>query len=197
MLISERRVMRTGTEILYLASASPRRKEILKKMGIPFKVIKSGYREESHSHLSPRALALRHASGKARQALLPKNARFVLGADTVVYARRQILGKPKTMKEAFEMVSLISGKTHEVFTGVALWDRKLGKIKKSVSKTRVTVRKLSGEEIRNYICRVNSLDKAGAYAIQLEPKIVTRIQGSYSNVVGLPEEAVRKILRQK
>ncbi len=183
--------------VIYLASVSPRRREILKMMKIPFRVVKSTYREEHHSHLHPRALVVRHAVGKARLAVLPKTARFVLGADTLVYAQKKILGKPKTEKEALKMLSLISGKTHHVYTGVALWDRKTLKIEKAVSKTKVYVKKLSKKEARAYIREVNSLDKAGAYAIQMKPKIVTKIEGSRSNVIGLPEEVVRKILGRK
>ena len=187
--------MRTGTKIIYLASASPRRHEILKRMKVRFRVVKSTYHEEHHSHLHPRVLVLRHAAGKARQAIVPVTGQFVLGADTLVYCRGKILGKPKTGKEAFDMLSLISGKQHEVYTGVALWDRKTGKIKKAVSRTRVFVKTLSEKEIRLYIQKVNSLDKAGAYAIQMKPGIVKKIEGSYSNVVGLPEEVVRKLLK--
>ena len=181
--------------MLYLASASPRRREILKKMKVPFRVVKSRYREEHHSHLSPRSLVLRHAAGKARQAIGVPGGQWTLGADTLVYCRGKILGKPKTEKEALGMLSLLSGKAHDVYTGVALWDRSTGKIKQAVSKTRVFVKKLSEKEMRKYIHKINSFDKAGAYAIQMRPKIVTKIKGSYSNVIGLPEEAVRKLLQ--
>lgn len=187
--------MKAKKPLLYLASASPRRREILKKMRIPFRVVKSRYHEAHYSHLHPRALVLQHAAGKARQAIVPARAQFVLGADTLVYCRKKILGKPKTEKEAFEMLSLISGKAHDVYTGVALWNRKTDRIRKMVLKTRVFVKRLSEKEIRAYIPKVNSLDKAGAYAIQMKPKIVAKIKGSYSNVIGLPEEAVRKLLK--
>ena len=181
--------------LLYLASASPRRREILTKMKVAFRVVKSRYEEKHHTHLSPRELVLQHAAGKAKEAIVPSAAQFILGADTLVYCSRKILGKPKTEKEAVRMLSLLSGKAHHVYTGVVLWDRKAGKMKTMVSKTKVHVKKLSEEEILAYIPKVNSLDKAGAYAIQMRPKIVTKIQGSYSNVIGLPEEAVRRLLK--
>ena len=181
--------------LLYLASASPRRREILKKMKVPFRVVRSAYHEEHHSHLHPRTLVLRHAGGKAKKAIVPAPGQFILGADTLVYCRKRILGKPRTEKEAAQMLSLLSGKAHEVYTGVALWDRQSGKIKTAVSKTKVYVKKLSEKEILAYIPKINSLDKAGAYAIQMRPKIVTKIQGSYSNVMGLPEKVVRRLLK--
>lgn len=182
--------------LLYLASASPRRREILKKMGVPFRVVKSRYHEKHRFRLSPAALVLLHAQGKAREAVLPKAARFVLGADTLVYARKKILGKPKTEKEAMRMIALISGKAHAVYTGVALWDRKTRRVEKAFLKTKVYVKKISEKEAQAYIRKVNSLDKAGAYAIQKKPQIVTKIKGSRSNVVGLPEELVRKLMRK-
>ncbi len=184
------------SSLLYLASASPRRREILRKMKIPFRVVKSRYREEHHSQLLPRKLVLRHAAGKARRAIVPQAAQWVLGADTIVYVGGKILGKPKTEKDAFEMLLLLSGRAHEVYTGVALWDRKRQKITKAVSKTRVYIKGLSKKEIKGYIRKVNSLDKAGAYAIQMRPRIVKKIKGSYSNVIGLPEEVVRKMMEE-
>ncbi len=93
------------------------------------------------------------------------------------------------------MLSLLSGRLHHVYTGVAMLDRKAGKVRTAVSKTGVYVERLSRERMLQYVSRVNPFDKAGAYAIQERPKIVSRIRGSYSNVIGLPVEIVRKMLK--
>lgn len=181
---------------LYLASASPRRKEILLKLKIPFKVVKSGYKEKTGNQKNPRKLALIHAVGKAANAKVPKNARWVLGADTVVFAGGKILGKPKNGKHAFEMLSLLSGKKHSVFTAIALLDGQKRAAYPAIVETQVFFKKLSAAKIRNYIQKAHVLDKAGAYGIQLKPKVVKKIQGSYSNVVGLPSEVLVKLLRR-
>jgi septum formation protein len=182
--------------MIYLASQSPRRKEILRKMKIPFRVVKSRYEEKIIAKLSPKDLVLQHAVGKARHAKAPKAARWILGSDTIVYCQGKVLGKPQTERQATQMLSLLSGKSHYVYTGVALWDRKTGKIQKEACKTRVRIKKISLDQIRSYIYKVNSFDKAGAYAIQMRPKIVAKISGSYSNVMGLPKEVVRALIRR-
>ncbi len=176
---------------LYLASQSPRRKEILKKMGIRFQVVESAY-QEKHENTSPVKLVVKHAVGKASGAKLEKG--WVLGADTLVYCRGKVLGKPKTVKEAAAMLSLLSGRAHFVYTGVALYQAETGKLLKGYDKTKVFVRKLTRAEMLVYIQKVNSLDKAGAYAIQMKPRIVTKIKGSRTNVVGLPQELVKKMV---
>lgn len=182
-------------KILYLASASPRRREILKKMRIPFRKVKSLYVEKTGRRISVRRFVLEHAAGKAMKAVVPDSARWVLGADTEVYHRGKILGKPRSEKEAFRMVSSLCGKTHAVYTGIAVLDRATGKMHKACDKTLVTMRRFSPEEVARYIKKAGSLDKAGGYAIQVSPKIVLRIRGSYSNVVGLPSELLLRLLR--
>lgn len=181
--------------MVYLASQSPRRKEILKNLGIKFKVVNSNY-EEKHKKVSPSSLVLEHAVGKALGATLPRTARsgWVIGADTLVYAKGSVLGKPKTENEALKMLRMISGRGHYVYTGVAVKNIATGRVKKAYCKTKVVVKKLSKNEMLSYIKAVNSYDKAGAYAIQMKPKIVTRIVGSYTNVVGLPKEIVKKLI---
>ncbi len=181
---------------LYLASASPRRKEILLKLKIPFKVVRSSYSEESGREKNPKKLALTHAIGKAAKAKIPKTARWVLGADTVVYAAGKILGKPRDEKHAFEMLSILSGKTHHVYTAIVLLDGETRMAYPAVEETKVTFKKLSEKQIWNYIRRAHILDKAGSYGIQLKPKVVKKIRGSYTNVVGLPAEALVKLLRR-
>jgi septum formation protein len=182
---------------LFLASKSPRRKQILKKMRFSFRVVNSSYEETFPKGVSPRDLVLRHAVGKAKGAVVKSAEGFVLGADTLVARKGKIFGKPKNLKDARKMLETLSGKVHEVYTGVALVDLATKKIRSDVAKTKVYFKKLSPEAIENYIRRVNVLDKAGAYGIQEKIKIVRKIQGSYSNVVGLPEALIKKLIREE
>lgn len=181
--------------VIYLASQSPRRKEILEKLGIPFKVISSRYQEKKMNHLTPYRHVIQHALGKVRLAEVPAKARFVLGADTLVIYQGKVLGKPKDMSEAFDMVSMLSGQAHHVYTGVVLRDCRTKKIQKGYAKTKVWMKKFTPAQIRHYLKRAHPLDKAGSYAIQAKPKIVDRIEGSYSNVVGLPVELLQGMLK--
>ena len=185
---------RNKKPFIYLASQSPRRKIILKEMQIVFRVVSSNYHEKNVTGLSPKQLVMEHALGKAKQAVVPKSARFILAADTLVDCRGKILGKPKTKKEAFRMLQRISGSMHRVYTGVVLWDRESNRWFKKVDCTKVYIKKISHAEILNYMKNVYPFDKAGAYAIQEGPKIVTKIEGSYSNVMGLPKEVIKKML---
>ena len=180
--------------MIYLASQSPRRKAILKKMGIRFKVVSSDYNEKSIKGISPEELVLRHAIGKARSAAIPEKARYILSADTIVWCRNRILGKPKTKKEAAGILNLIHGRSHTVYTGVVLYDSKMNTFQKEVARTRVFIKRLSKKDMMDYIEKVDPFDKAGSYAIQEGPRIVERIEGSYSNVMGLPKEVVKKMV---
>jgi len=180
---------------LFLASRSARRKEILRKLKIPFRVIRSSYHERMFAGLSPRELTIRHATGKVRKAVAPKRARWILGADTVVAYQKHILGKPKTKKQAIQMLAMLSGRAHFVYTGLAVWDRTTGKIRTAFAKTKVTFKCLDREAIRQYLEAVDPFDKAGGYAIQEGPKIVAGVDGSYTNVMGLPVELLKKMLR--
>ncbi len=164
-------------------------------MKIRFRVVPSSYQERFIPGRAPRDLVLKHAEGKAIHAKVPRIARYVLAADTLVW-RKKIYGKPKSLPEARKMLRSLSGKVHEVYTGVVLWDRVRKRLMKGVSCTRVQFKKLTSEEIGDYLLAIRPLDKAGAYAIQEGPRIVERIQGSYSNVVGLPRELVRRLLRK-
>lgn len=184
--------------MIYLASQSPRRKEILRQMGFAARVANSAYEEKPcHArHVSPPVRwVVKHAVGKVKHAKVSAGKGWVLGADTLVYCRRRVLGKPENISEAHKMLRLLSGRLHEVYTGVALRNLKTGKISSGYAKTQVFVRKLSEAQIRNYCRKVPPLDKAGAYAIQMRPKIVEKIKGSYSNVVGLPKALVRELIR--
>lgn len=181
---------------LYLASKSTRRQELLSGMKLSFHVVSSAYHERGSSRVFPEILCMRHAAGKALGAILPKKARFVLGGDTIVWHQSRSLGKPRTRAQALQMLQSLSGKKHAVYTGLALWDRKAGCMLVGCAKTDVWMRSASATWLRFYRDAVHSLDKAGAYAIQGRPKIVRKIRGSYSNVVGLPKELLRKMLKE-
>ena len=183
-------------DVLYLASQSSRRQELLTEMKIPFKVVASSYRERWCRKTAPEILTVRHALGKAHRAELPKTARFVLGGDTIVWNQGHGLGKPKTRGEALRMLRGMVGKKHAVYTGLAILDRKMGTVLTGCAKTEVWMKPVSESWLEKYVDEIHPYDKAGAYAIQARLKIVRKISGSYSNVVGLPKELLRKMLKE-
>ena len=178
-----------------LASGSPRRKQLLKKIIPDFKVISSDAEElKSHSG-GPLTLVQENAKKKAIPVAANNPSCWVLGADTLVFYQKEILGKPKDLDEAVEMLTFLSGKTHEVATGVSLQCNELNIVKTFSETSSVTFKPISKKEIRLYFKEVNPLDKAGAYAIQTNADmIIDRFVGSYSNVVGLPLESLGKVL---
>lgn len=178
---------------LLLASASPRRREILGRIYPDFETVPSAF-EERAGGLSAHDTALCFAEGKAREVFSRFSEDFVLGADTVVSFDGEILGKPATEGEAERMLRLLSGKTHSVFTGVCLVGR--GVFLKAAEETRVTFNVLSDKLIKEYVASGLPMDKAGAYGIQDGYPLVREYEGSYTNVVGLPEELVRAFLKE-
>lgn len=178
-----------------LASGSPRRKQLLQKIIPNFKVISSDAEElKSHSG-GPLTLVQENAKKKAIPVAANNPSCWVLGADTLVFYQKEILGKPKDLDEAVEMLTFLSGKTHEVATGVSLQCNELNIVKTFSETSSVTFKPISKQEIRLYFKEVNPLDKAGAYAIQTNADmIIDRFVGSYSNVVGLPLESLGKVL---
>lgn len=186
---------------IYLASRSQRRIDYLKEMKIPFETVTSRYREHLRMKATPEALVLEHAAGKARKAVLPPLRRkpgmeFVLGADTLVFFKGRPLGKPATYREAEQTLARMSGKTNDVYTGLALIERRSGQMLLGFMKTRVRFKRWDAEKIKKYVRRVQALDKAGGYAIQSSPCIVAAYEGSLSNVVGLPKELLRRMIRR-
>jgi septum formation protein len=166
-----------------LASASPRRKALLEQIGIDVAVAAGGFAEYPANAFSPRELVRANAKGKASGPCAPDVP--VIGADTVVVLGSRTLGKPADEEDAFHMLSLLSGRTHKVLTGVCVFYR--GKAWEAVEETKVTLRRLSVAEIRAYIETGEPLDKAGAYGIQgLGAVLVRRLAGCYFNVMGLP-----------
>jgi len=159
---------------------------------LEFQVISSDPREIYDDQLSPRELCQLNAHRKARSVAKKNPDALVLGADTLVFLDRKVFGKPKNLEEATQMLLQLQGKTHQVVTGVSLIHQRTHSEKLFAVGTDVTFRPLGEDQIRNYLKKINPLDKAGAYAIQEHGDlIVSEISGSYSNVVGLPLERLR------
>ena len=183
-------------ETIVLASASPRRQELLRQIGCGFRVVVSDAEELSGDGISPEQLAVENARRKAEDVAAKEGGNApVLGADTVVAVDETILGKPKDETDAVRMLRLLSGRQHFVYTGIALAYR--GEIYEDVVRTEVWVDELSEKEIEAYIATGEPMDKAGAYAVQgIAAKFIPRIDGSFSNVVGLPLHAVKELARK-
>jgi nucleoside triphosphate pyrophosphatase len=180
---------------LILASASPRRAELLRQLGFKFQVVPSPTEELTHEHLSPQELCQLNAHRKARALAKKMPDALVLAADTLVFLDREILGKPADYSEARRMFEHLQGQTHQVVTGVSLIHLRAYRERIFAASTDVRFRRLNAEQIQNYFSLVNPLDKAGAYAIQEHGElIVEEISGSFSNVVGLPVERLREEL---
>ena len=195
---------------IVLASASPRRQELLRNAGIQFVVQSSNVAELPKEGENPRACAERLARGKALAVFRQRPNDFILGADTIVIVDGQILGKPRDGADATRMLHLLSGRTHEVTTGVCLLvpqaNAQLGTANRQLTTgfedtrsetTLVTISALSDAEILSYVATGEPLDKAGAYAIQgTASRWISRIEGDYFNVVGLPVALVYRMLRE-
>lgn len=180
---------------LILASGSPRRIELLKMLGCKFRVIPSQIEEKISSQLSPIQNVKRLSRLKALDVASKVSNGIVIAADTIVVLNRKILGKPKNKEEAKEMLKKLSSKEHEVITGIAVVDAKSKKILQGAVVTKVKFRKLNRDLIRSYIVSGEPLDKAGAYGIQGKGSLlVESIKSDYFNVVGLPLNALNKLL---
>jgi nucleoside triphosphate pyrophosphatase len=184
---------------LILASASPRRAEILRNAGFEFEAHATGADETRHARESAATYVRRVATAKARAAaekFAGKSGRtIVIGADTVVLANGKILGKPSDVKDARRMLRMLSGKTHRVLTGLAIVSLPDGTERHHVETTRVRFHKMSNAEIDDYIATDEPFGKAGAYAIQgIGGRYITQIEGCYFNVVGLPLARLCKLL---
>ena len=179
---------------LVLASASPRRRELLAAAGLEFDVDPVDIDETKRTEESPASYVERVARAKAEAAARRHTDRVVLAADTAVVIDGDVLGKPRGDVEAARMLRRLAGRTHDVLTGVAV--ARDGQITSTVERTTVQMASLSDAEIRWYVATGEAGDKAGAYAIQgLASRFVPRIEGSYSNVVGLPVATVLQLLR--
>lgn len=183
---------------IILASASPRRQEILSLTGLSFKVIPSDFDESGVVQWPPEEHVVQSATGKAMDIALRIKEGVVIGADTVVVADNTILGKPFDSKEAIRMLRLLSGRSHYVYTGLCVIKRCDGRTTQSLQnyvKTEVIFGELTDEIIRAYVATGEPLDKAGAYGIQeMGSVLVESIVGDYFNVVGLPVYILARML---
>ncbi|MEI8191741.1 MAG: Maf family protein [candidate division NC10 bacterium] len=179
---------------LILASASPRRRELLRTLKIPFKVAPSRVREDSELS-APRQLVLELALRKARAVASRYKRALVLGADTIVVCRGKILMKPADRAGARRILRTLNGRWHRVYTGVALVDSESDRSWKEAAVSRVKARRLKPEELERLVGK--HMDKAGAYAVQdgTDP-FIERVIGARDNVVGLPLASVRSLLRR-
>ena len=180
---------------LILASASPRRSQLLSRLGVAFAVEPARVTEHEAEDADPEHLVLHNADLKASWVAERHPDAFVLGADTTVFVDSTVLNKPADLADARRMLRLLSGRTHTVFTGLCLCCRNRGVHEISGVASRVTFRMLSDDAIEHYLSVVNPLDKAGAYGIQEHPEIIVdRFEGSHSNVMGLPLDETKVIL---
>lgn len=182
---------------IILASASPRRVELLSSAGIEFEVVPGDVDEGLLSGETPEDHVVRLARAKAEDVARKAGGRFYVGADTIVVCEGEIMGKPKDSADAERMLNKLSGISHEVITGFAVYDKERDGVITDAVRTRVYFKPLRDEEIRAYIATGCPFDKAGAYAIQGGAAyMVQKIEGSYSNVVGLPLCEVVDALRR-
>ena len=172
---------------IILASKSPRRESIIKKIGLKFKVIPSNVSENIDFYLSPKNLAEYFSKQKAMKVSEKYKNKIIVGADTIVYLDEVIFGKPKNRHENYKMLKFLSGKTHNVVTGVSIIHKNKG-IQKTFSQiTNVTVSEIPDNQLSYYIDNYSTLDKAGGYGIQDWFSVwIKKIDGCYYNVMGLP-----------
>lgn len=181
---------------IVLASASPRRKQLLEQMNLVFEVKPSSTGEILDKRLNPEEVVIELAKQKALNIAHKEKDSIVIGSDTIVFMN-EILGKPDNELHAFEMLNKLSGKTHYVYTGIAVIDTTTNKLITDYEKTAVKMRQLSSEEIKGYVSTGEPIDKAGAYGIQgLGSIFIEKIEGCYFNVVGLPVSKLYSILNQ-
>ncbi|AEG14034.1 Septum formation protein Maf [Desulfofundulus kuznetsovii DSM 6115] len=182
---------------IYLASSSPRRSMLLEQLGLPFTVVVPEVEEEVQEGLPPHQLVETLALRKAGAVAPSISKGLVVAADTVVVWQGKVLGKPADAREAAEMLSLLAGNEHEVFTGVAVMEKPSGRRVVTHERTRVRFRPLTTEEIARYVATGEPLDKAGAYAAQgLGAIFIAGIRGCYFNVVGLPLARLAQVLKE-
>ena len=186
---------------IILASASPRRAEILRNAGIAFEVCETQVDETPIPAESPRAMVARLAEAKARAAAAQRASdagdQIILGADTTVQLDEEILGKPQDAVHAGEMLAKLSGRTHRVLTGIFLLRVPDGQTRAAVESSAVTFAALTRGEIDAYVSTGEPLGKAGGYAIQgIAGRFIPKIQGCYFNVVGLPQERTYRMLHE-
>lgn len=185
--------MKKYEKTVVLASASPRRKDILENMGVHFRIEPSCVDESKIKAILPRNLVRRLALAKAEDVARREKHVTILSADTIVAKGLTVYGKPKDEQDAARMISSLNDKWHTVYTGVCVMCKNNKRVFCVASK--VKFKKLTTEQILEYVDEYKPLDKAGAYGIQ-DDKIVEKYKGSYTNIVGLPKEKLAEVLRQ-
>jgi septum formation protein len=186
-----------GTELV-LASSSPRRRELLAHLGVPFRVVPADVAETLAPHLPISAAVAELAERKARAVAAELDSGLVVGADTVVVLDRTVLGKPRDPADAEEMLRTLRGRTHEVITGVAVVDAATGRGERSAVVSAVQMRDATDTEIAAYVATGEPLDKAGSYAVQgAGGALVAAVEGCFANVVGLPLCETAVLLRRR
>lgn len=189
------------TPILHLASTSPRRRELLRRLGLRFRLIEPKADEtavlRSNPSLSPRRFAIACARAKALSAADDVREGLIIGVDTVVVLNGRVMGKPRDRAEARRMLTALSGRVHRVVSGVAIARMPDRRIRSAAEATRVAFRQLEPDEIERYIATREPYDKAGAYGIQEQAAVfVERVEGCYTNVIGLPVRLVLDLLAE-
>jgi septum formation protein len=193
-----RRIVRSleGTAFV-VASESPRRYALLRDAGFSFSISPSGAAELINASVLPEENARLNALGKAKAVSARMPRALVLGADTLVFHDGEYFGKPANRAEAERILSRLSGTTHTVLTGVALLEKEAGIELSACDATRVTMRKVAPAAIRRYVASGKGLSKAGAFAIQdIGDEFIEGIEGSYTNVVGLPMERLKELFER-
>lgn len=182
---------------IILASTSPRRENLLKKLGIPFEVVESNFEEVMDSIINPHTLAKKLSLGKAQAVASKFKNSIIIAADTFIVCQKEVMGKAHTREEARRMLNKLSGRQHLVITGFAVIDTQTNRTISYSEQSTVYIKKLNKKDIDDYIKSGEPLEKAGAYAIQgLGAKIVERYEGDYFNIVGLPINSLSKTLAE-
>lgn len=182
---------------IVLASSSPRRQQILSDLGVNFEMSSPTKFEEVMNGLKPDELVCRNAVGKAREIAAQYNDAIIIGCDTVIEFEGEILGKPMNSEKAKSTLLKLSSNTHSVYSGLAVIDTRSNKEMVGCEETRITFKKISDKDIDCYIATGEPLDKAGAYGIQARGDLfVDKIEGSISNVIGLPKRLLIKYLKE-
>jgi septum formation protein len=182
---------------LILASASPRRRDLLQREGYEFTVLPAAVEEVTPAHLTPAEITLFNARAKAHAIAREQPHALVLGVDTLVAFEGELFGKPRDLTHAFEMISRLNGRVHEVWSGVWLVRHDARRETGFNEVTRVRFRHLSDDQLRAYLARIGPLDKAGAYAAQDdEGELIECYEGCFENVVGLPMKSLAWALRR-
>lgn len=183
---------------LILASASPRRRDLLERAGVEFEIAPADVPEVRGTGEAPETFALRLAEAKAQavaQRCGPDPRRWVLGADTIVVLGGEVFGKPRDPEHAVELLSRLVGQTHRVITAICLVASDSGEARSCLTESRVEMHAANQDEVRAYVAKGESLDKAGAYALQgAGRRLVARVDGSETNVIGLPLDETLALL---